>query len=145
MATTIRNAGMEEFDLAFDYIEKLWAYNTYDKDTVRKVYKQVIENDDNFIFFLFDDGQPIGFCHGAYFNTFWLSGLTCYVSSIYCSPEVRRKGYGRQLMDHAKKLAKERGCKGLVLDSGNSRTEAHKFYEIYGFKNNCQGYDLKID
>ncbi|MFR1232697.1 MAG: GNAT family N-acetyltransferase [Evtepia gabavorous] len=37
-------------------------------------------------------------------------------------------------MDHAKELAKARGCKALVLDSGMPRTQAHRFYEIYGFE-----------
>ena len=45
-------------------------------------------------------------------------------------------------MDHAAKLAKERGCKALVLDSGMPRTEAHRFYEKYGFDKGCYGFDL---
>ena len=27
-----KKATMEDFDAAFDFIEKLWSYNTYDKD-----------------------------------------------------------------------------------------------------------------
>lgn len=142
--TSIRNASIEDFDLAFDYIKKLWTYNSYDKDVILKVYKEVLENENDFAFFLFDEEKPIGFCHGTFFNTFWLSGQVCYVSSIITNQEVRKKGYGRQLMDHAKELAKIRGCNAIVLDSGNPRVDAHAFYESYGFENCAYCFELKL-
>lgn len=140
-----KNATMEDFDLAFNYIVKLWTYNTYDKEVIRKVYREVLENEDNFAFFIYNDGEAKGFCHGAYFNTFWLSGETCYISSIISNVEERGKGYGRRLMDHAKELAEARGCKGIVLDSGIPREEAHRFYEIYGFEKSAFCYTLLLD
>lgn len=136
-------ATMDDFDAAFDYIVNLWTYNTYDKTEIRKVYKDVLEGENNFAFFLMDDdGSYHGFCHGAYFPTFWLSGKTCYVSSIITNEDERGKGYGVKLMDHAKELAIKNGCKGMVLDSGFPREEAHRFYEIYGFEKGCYGFDL---
>ena len=125
-----KTATMDDFDVAFDYIEKLWDYNTYDKEVIRKVYADVLADEDSFAFFLMDGDTYHGFCHGAYFNTFWLSGMTCYVSSIITNADERGKGYGVKLMDHAKELAKARGCKALVLDSGMPRKQAHRFYEI---------------
>ena len=140
----IKNATMEDFDLAFDYIEKLWTYNTYDRDVILKVYKEVLANDNDFAFFVFDEGKAKGFCHGTFFNTFWLSGQTCYVSSIISNLEERGKGYGQKLMDHAVELAKERGCHAIVLDSGMPRLEAHRFYEIYGFEKCAYCFELKL-
>ena len=102
-----KTATMDDFDVAFDYIEKLWDYNTYDKEVIRKVYADVLADEDSFAFFLMDGDTYHGFCHGAYFNTFWLSGMTCYVSSIITNADERGKGYGVKLMDHAKELAKE--------------------------------------
>lgn len=140
-----KNASAEDFDAAFAYIEALWAYNTYDKETTRKVYLDVLNGANNFAFFIVDDeGCFHGFCHGAYFPTFWLCGETCYVSSIITNEADHGKGYGVQLMDHAKELAKARGCKGLVLDSGFPRTNAHRFYETYGFDKSCYGFDLML-
>ena len=106
-----KTATMADFDVAFDYIEKLWDYNTYDKDVIRKVYADVLADENSFAFFLMDGDTYHGFCHGAYFNTFWLSGMTCYVSSIITNEDERGKGCGVKLMDHAKELAKARGCK----------------------------------
>ena len=50
-----KNATMDDFDVAFDYIEKLWTYNTYDKDVIRKVYADVLDDVNSFAFFLVDD------------------------------------------------------------------------------------------
>ena len=56
----------------------------------------------------------------------------------------RGKGYGVKLLDHAKKLAKERGCKAITLDSGLPRVQAHGFYEHYGFEKSCYGFELAL-
>ena len=140
-----KTATMADFDVAFDYIEKLWTYNTYDKEVIRKVYADVLADENSFAFFLMDGDTYHGFCHGAYFNTFWLSGMTCYGSSIITNEDERGKGCGVKLMDHAKELAKARGCKALVLDSGMPRTQAHRFYEIYGFEKSCYGFDYYLE
>ncbi|MDR2132483.1 MAG: GNAT family N-acetyltransferase [Clostridiales Family XIII bacterium] len=140
----IRNATPGDFDVAFAYIEKLWTYNTYDRDTIRAVYAAVLENPNDFAFFVYDGDKPMGFCHGTFFNTFWLSGQTCYVSSIISNEDVRGKGYGIRLMDHAKRLAEERGCRAIVLDSGMPRVGAHRFYELYGFEKCAYCFELKL-
>ena len=115
----IKNATIKDFDTAYEYIKKLWDYNTYDYETnQRSLRKSTTRRKQFCIFAIEDDGTFHGFCHGDYFQTFWMSGLTCYVSSLITNEEERGKGYGVKLLDHAKKLAKERGCKAITLDSG---------------------------
>lgn len=140
----IKKAEEADFEAAYDYIEKLWTYNDYDKETIRKVYGEVICGENDFAFFLMEDGRYLGFCHGTFFNTFWLSGQTCYLSSIITDGAYRKRGYGRKMMDHVKKLAQERDCGAIVLDSGIPRQEAHRFYEGYGFEKVAHCYELKI-
>ena len=45
-----KTATMADFDVAFDYIEKLWTYNTYDKEVIRKVYADVLADENSFAF-----------------------------------------------------------------------------------------------
>lgn len=59
-----------------------------------------------------------------------MSGLTCYVSSLITNEEDRGKGYGVKLLDYAKKLAKERGCKAITLDSGLQEYKLMDFMNI---------------
>lgn len=126
------------------FIRALWDYNTYEDEPTKKVYDKVIRDPEVFAFFLLDDDEYVGFCHGDYFQTFWMCGLTCYVSSIITRADRRNQGYGREMMDHATMLAKERGCKALILDSGMPRKEAHQFYEHYGFEKSCYGFEKAL-
>ena len=140
-----KDADLADFDRAYEYIEQLWDYNTYDKAQVLEVYRRVIEHEDAFAFFISDeDGNYHGFCHGDYFDTFWMSGRTCYISSLITNPEDRGKGYGIQLVDHAKELAIRKQCKAMILESGMPRVRAHAFYEKYGFEKSCYGFEYLL-
>lgn len=140
----IKIADVNDFDIAFKFIEALWDYNKYNKTDVKKVYNEVINDNNSFAFFVVDEGQYKGFCHGDYFNTFWMSGKTCYVSSLITNEQDRGKGYGTFLLNYAKKIAKDNNCRAMILDSGLPRLNAHKFYEKYGFEKSCYGFELML-
>lgn len=139
-----RRAAPEDFEKALPLIRSLWDYNTYEEDPTRAVYERIVQNPECFAFFLEDRGETLGFCHGDYFDTLWMCGLTCYVSGIITKKEYRCRGFGRAMMDHVKDLASARGCKAIILDSGMPRHEAHAFYESYGFEKSCYGFELKL-
>ena len=40
-----KNATMDDFDVAFDYIEKLWTSNTYVEDDTRQAYADGLYDD----------------------------------------------------------------------------------------------------
>ena len=45
----IKAATMEDYNIAFDYFEKLWTFNTYDYEETKKVYEKVLRIvDENF-------------------------------------------------------------------------------------------------
>lgn len=140
----IKTATESDFDIAYEYIEKLWTYNDYDRETIRKVYREVIDNDNDFMFFLEEDNEFVGFCHGTFFNTFWLSGQTCYLSSIITDEKHRGKGFAKTMVDHVKELATARGCEAIVLDTGFPRKDAHSFYEKYGFEKAAFCFEFKL-
>jgi GNAT superfamily N-acetyltransferase len=59
-------------------------------------------------------------------------GPRCWVEDLAVSPEHRSQGVGKALLDRAKEWARERGGTHLELDSADSRTDAHRFYEREG-------------
>ena len=137
-------ARKEDFDEVFPLIQKLWSYNKYEEDATRQVYDRIVASPDSFAFVLKDGDRVLGFCHGDFFPTLWMCGLTCYISGIITEENRRRQGCGTLMLNHAKTLAQERGCKAMILDSGLPRLEAHRFYETYGFEKSCYGFEMKI-
>lgn len=141
---TFKNGTPEDFDIAYTFTQQLWDYNIYEKEHTEIVYRKILADENSFLFFLMDGDEYLGFCHGDFFQTLWMSGLTCYVSSLFVSPAHRSKGCGRLLLDHAKELASSKGCRAITLDSGMPRTAAHRFYEKYGFEKSCYGFELVL-
>jgi GNAT superfamily N-acetyltransferase len=75
---------------------------------------------------------------GIFYNKFIGGGLLI-ITLIFYNVSI-----GCNLVDRAKELAKQRGCKAVTLDSGLPRTGAHGFYEHYGFEKSCYGFELMI-
>ena len=63
----MKQAAQEDFDHAFYFIEKLWDYNTYDKDKTKEVYDEILRDSNSFAFFILnDDGDYCGFVMEAF-------------------------------------------------------------------------------
>jgi GNAT superfamily N-acetyltransferase len=56
-----------------------------------------------------------------------------FIENVITDKEYRRKGIGKNIIKKAIEYAKEQNCYKVLLQSGNKRTEAHKFYESIGF------------
>ncbi|PYL63159.1 MAG: GNAT family N-acetyltransferase [Verrucomicrobia bacterium] len=77
----------------------------------------------------FEDETPIGFA--VFFHNFstWLGKPGLYLEDLFVKPEVRGKGYGRALLIHLAKIARDRGCGRMewaVLDWNEPAIEFYK-------------------
>ena len=76
-----------------------------------------------------EGGELIGLCtayqdiHSVRF------GYRAWVEDLAVHPDRRSMGVGKALLDAAKDWARERGATHLELDSADTRTDAHRFYE----------------
>jgi len=61
------------------------------------------------------------------------AGHKFYVDDLVTDEAARSTGVGHALLAYLEKLARDRGCSGLELDSGTHRKRAHKFYFREGF------------
>jgi GNAT superfamily N-acetyltransferase len=59
-------------------------------------------------------------------------GYRAWVEDLAVDPGHRSLGVGKGLLDAAKAWARERGATHLELDSADSRSDAHRFYEREG-------------
>ena len=71
-------------------------------------------------------------------------GQRAWVEDLAVDPDHRSEGLGKALLDAARDWARTRGATHLELDSGDSRTDAHRFYdrESPAWRSRAFGYVL---
>ncbi len=65
---------------------------------------------------------------------FPLSGSVCELRKMYLAAPARGRGFGRKLLDHALKRARQLGFARVVLETASVLREATRLYERYGFR-----------
>lgn len=56
------------------------------------------------------------------------------VEDVVVDQACRSQGIGRQMMEHARTMARAAGCYKLALSSNQRRERAHAFYDSLGFQ-----------
>ena len=79
-------------------------------------------------------GAPVGFA--VFFQNFstWLGRPGLYLEDLFVKPEERGKGYGRALLVHLGRIARDRGCGRMEWAVLNWNEPAIQFYRQLGAK-----------
>jgi GNAT superfamily N-acetyltransferase len=103
---------------------------TWDEKRAAVALRQAIDSHDSAVIVAEDEsGELIGFCT-AYQDVHSVRfGYRAWVEDLAVHPDCRSMGVGKGLLDAAKDWARERGATHLELDSADTRTDAHRFYE----------------
>ena len=72
------------------------------------------------------------------------SGRDLYCDDLVTDETKRSTGVGRAMMKYMERLARERSCDTLSLDSGSQRRLAHKFYFREGMTISSFHFDKKL-
>src|SRR5437588_8123891 len=82
----------------------------------------------------FENETAVGFA--VFFHNFstWLGRPGLYLEDLFVRPEDRGKGYGRALLIHLAKIARERGCGRMEWAVLDWNEPAIKFYRQLGAK-----------
>ena len=80
----------------------------------------------------FENKIPIGFA--VFFHNFstWLGRPGLYLEDLFVRPEARGKGYGRGLLIHLAKIARDRGCGRMEWAVLDWNEPAIQFYRSLG-------------
>jgi GNAT superfamily N-acetyltransferase len=95
----------------------------------------------------FDGCEPVGFA--VYFFNFstWLGRPGLYLEDLFVKPETRGRGYGRALLVHLARIARERRCGRMEWAVLDWNDPAIRFYKKLGAKpqNDWTVYRLTSD
>jgi GNAT superfamily N-acetyltransferase len=91
-------------------------------------------------------GRVVGMVQMFTFRHFQHRGGRCAeIESMHVAEDVRGRGIGGHLLDHAVSRAKDLGCYRVQLTSNIDRSDAHRFYEARGFEHTHQGFKQYLD
>jgi GNAT superfamily N-acetyltransferase len=130
----VREARAEEAERVLGMYEWLFAQPgslppAWDPVRAEEALAEAIEGETSTVLVAEHRGELLGFATAYLDLNSVRFGLRCWVEDLAVSPAHRSHGVGRALLDGAKQWARERGATHLELDSGEARTEAHRFYE----------------
>ncbi|MGS0747336.1 N-acetyltransferase family protein [Halpernia sp. GG3] len=144
----IRKATEIDTVLIFDLIKKLATYEKMENDVVASV-EQLKENifKNNFaeVVIAEENSKPVGFA--LYFFNFstFLGKPGLYLEDLFVEDDCRGKGYGKKLLLHLAKIAKEKNCGRMEWSVLNWNEPAIKFYESLGAKGMAEWTVYRLD
>ena len=107
--------------------------NIIDEFTAKNIWKR-IEAQNIKYFIAKENGKIIASCYICIIPNLTRGGKSIgFIENVITDIEYKGKGIGKNIMENAIKYAREQNCYKILLQSGNRRTDAHRFYESVGF------------
>ena len=104
-----------------------------DEHEHERAFLRYLERDDTVALVADDDGHVIGFVDLEFRQRLNFETPEAWIPDLVVAETARGTGAGRALLDEADRLARERGCWGMTLESANWRESSHAFYEHVGW------------
>jgi GNAT superfamily N-acetyltransferase len=133
----IRKATENDAQLIFNLIIKLAVYEKMETEVVTSVVElneNIFKNNFAEVVIAEENSKPVGFA--LYFFNFstFLGKPGLYLEDLYVEEDCRGKGYGKKLLLHLVKIAKEKNCGRMEWSVLNWNEPAINFYESLGAK-----------
>jgi aminoglycoside 6'-N-acetyltransferase I len=113
----------------------LWPSNNFDE--LKKEFSELIySKKDRLLLYMIND-EPSAFIHVS-IRSDYVEGAetspTGFVEGIYVSPQLRRKGISKKLLNEGEKWLKSKGCTQIGSDIELSNDTSYQFHTNVGFK-----------
>ncbi len=95
--------------------------------TFKRLLPDGINTKDNYLFYAYDKDTLVGFIWCC------MRGEDAFVYDFYINEEMRRKGYGKQVMLACEEDAKNKGAKTMSLHVFGHNKAARALYESIGY------------
>jgi GNAT superfamily N-acetyltransferase len=129
----VRLAAAEDFDSATRLLEELGRARVTDetREACRAMFERHLTDDRAAHLVSEEGGALVGFCSLHFRDRLNFTTPDAWVPDLIVSEAARRRGAARALLAEAERLARERGCWQLTLESGHQRHQAHRLYAAY--------------
>jgi ribosomal protein S18 acetylase RimI-like enzyme len=136
MNARIVRATAADLDLVaplFDVYRQFYGCSA-DLEAARSFLRERLERGESVVFLATLDGRAVGFTQ--LYPTFTSVGAAraWILNDLYVSPDARRQGVGRALMDAARQMAVETGAAWLELATARDNAAAQALYRALGYR-----------
>lgn len=90
------------------------------------------------------DGEVVGFMSLEFRERLNRTTREAWIPDLIVTKRARATGAGKALLRHGIRLARERGCHSITLESGYARTVAHRFYRMQGLEERGLYFVMKL-
>ncbi|WP_026526446.1 GNAT family N-acetyltransferase [Butyrivibrio sp. VCD2006] len=110
------------------------------------IWQEIENNSDIQYFGAIDNGKVVSTCFAVYIPNLTRNNHgICFIENVVTDKDYRNQGLASKVIDMAISFAREKGCYKAILQSGKSRTEAHRFYENKGFDGDSKkAFDMRL-
>lgn len=132
----IRNSTPEDVSLILQLIKEIAEYEKLSHEVIatEKILMESLFGDKKSAEVVIGEleGKPVGYA--LFFHNFstFLGKKGLYLEDLFVRPEYRGKGFGKKLLLHLVKIAKERNCGRMEWSVLNWNTPAIEFYKSLG-------------
>ncbi len=105
-------------------------YEEVQEDFVLSQLKK-LQHDYEEVFIADVAGEAAGFIHVEVYSNLYF-GPVGNILGLAIKSNYRRQGFASRLVQAAEEWTKEKGCIGMRLNSGRTRSDAHEFYRSQG-------------
>ncbi|PYI88193.1 MAG: GNAT family N-acetyltransferase [Verrucomicrobia bacterium] len=132
----IRDASISDVPIILQLIRDLATYERAPNDVIatEEGLREVLFGAEPSakVILIFEGNEPVGFA--VYFFNFstWLGRPGLYLEDLFVKPETRGRGYGRVLLIHLAKIARDHGCGRMEWAVLNWNEPAIQFYRKLG-------------
>lgn len=93
----------------------------------------------------YDDDVMVGFTTYILHRSTWSKTSYCYLEDLFVDPSQRGKGVARDLIEHVRNAAQDRGCERLYWATRAGNKTAQKLYDTLADKTDFLQYRMKLD
>ena len=116
-----------------------------DVDNFRRIArKYVSDSDKQILIAVHDEIEIVGMISIMFLSRLNQKNYEMYIPELIVLKEYQRQGIGKKLINSCVKLAKEKGCHRIRLESGNQRKESHQFYKNLGFEQSSLSFSKNL-
>lgn len=117
-----------------------------DVETFRKLVQKYLSDSDKLILIaMHNDMEIVGMVSMMFLSRLNQINYEMYIPELIVTKDYQNKGIGEILINSCMKLAKEKKCHRIRLESGNQRKEAHQFYKNLGFEQSLLSFTKNLD